>query len=102
MIAKRSTTETAGTGNDRAAWADRTDPDNRLIVLEGTESPARLLQHRLASRISDGFASEANEDVERWPRRQRLLFLIGAASALWAVTIGLAMIGTEIVGFIRA
>jgi hypothetical protein len=101
MIAKRSTTELAGTGNKRAAWADSTDPHERLIVLEGTESPARLLQHTLASRISDGFASDAGEDVERWPRRQRLLFLIGAASALWAVTIGLAIIGAEVVGYLR-
>ena len=58
----------------------------------GGDSPARALQGVLASRISDGFAVERQEHVERWPRHQRLLFLVGSASALWAVTIGLASI----------
>ena len=58
----------------------------------GGDSPARALQGVLASRISDGFAVERQEQVERWPRHQRMLFLVGSASALWAVTIGLATI----------
>lgn len=61
------------------------------------ESPARTLQGVLASRISDGFAMEAEKHVERWPRRHRMLFLVGSASALWAVTIGLASLAGALI-----
>ena len=61
------------------------------------ESPARALQGVLASRISDGFAVESDADVARWPRNQRLLFLVGSATALWAVTIGLASLASSLV-----
>lgn len=61
------------------------------------DSPARTLQGVLASRISDGFALEASDHVEKWPRHQRLLFLVGSASALWAVTIGIASIVAAVI-----
>lgn len=80
-----------------ASTRDRPQTIGPESINFGSESPARALQGVLASRISDGFSMEAEEHVVRWPRHQRLLFLVGSASALWAVTLGLASIVSAVV-----
>lgn len=102
MIAKRSLSDREETEDKPVARVERPRPADLLISQEAPESPARVLQQSLASRIGDGLAVDAEDSVERWPRRQRLIFLICAASALWGATIGLAMISTEIIGFLRS
>ncbi len=103
MIARRRT-ETAETGPEPEpeALANRPEAPDQSIVRDGAESPARRLQQTLATRISDGFAVDEHDLAERWPRRQRLIFLLFSATALWAVTIGLATAGVEIMGLLRA
>jgi hypothetical protein len=94
MVAKRNRIDSAGDSEVGVPPSLRAIDQGEHA--EHVSSPARQLQENLASRISDGFATGDYDGVERWPRRQRLIFLIASATALWGATIGLAMIGSAI------
>ena len=59
-------------------------------------SPARELQDAVARFVAE--RGEQAERSERWPQRQRLVFMVGSAIAMWGITIAGIAVATNLLG----
>lgn len=94
-----------GTKRDNVVEGALPAPHRPIVILrpiheddEGEDgfSPARDLQDAIARFVAE--SREERDQTDRWPQRQRLVFMAGSAIAMWTVTVAAIAIVTNLLG----